>query len=244
MAARLRHYGMGLLLDTVPNHMAASYENPWWTDVLENGQSSAYADYFDIDWHPATKKAAFLQENRVVLPILGDLYGNVLSSGQLSLRYRRHRHAGALLTRPACRLTRRATPRCWPAWRDTRNSTRSSAIWSACRRATNRSTEAVMLRRREKERIKQGSGAWCRPIPELKQEIENALAAVAASPDDLDALLSMQAYRLTYWKIGFEEINYRRFFDINELVGLRVEVPEVFDNRHRRTHRAGARPER
>src|ERR1051326_4116922 len=87
MAEKLRHYGMGLVLDTVPNHMAASYENPWWMDVLENGQSSAYAGYFDINWHPATTKSAFLQENRVLLPILGDLYGNVLSNGQLSLKF-------------------------------------------------------------------------------------------------------------------------------------------------------------
>jgi len=86
MAEKLRHYGMGLLLDTVPNHMAASYENPWWMDVLENGQASAFAGYFDIDWHPATTKAAFLQENRVLFPILGDLYGNVLANGQLTLK--------------------------------------------------------------------------------------------------------------------------------------------------------------
>src|SRR5215469_11956618 len=86
MSAKFRHYGMGILLDTVPNHMAASYENPWWTDVLENGQSSAYAGYFDIDWRPATTKAAFLQENRVLLPVLGDLYGNVLENRELALK--------------------------------------------------------------------------------------------------------------------------------------------------------------
>src|SRR5581483_4875884 len=65
MALKLQHYGMGLLLDTVPNHMAASYENPWWVDVLENGPSSVYSSYFDIDWHPTASKAEFLQENRV-----------------------------------------------------------------------------------------------------------------------------------------------------------------------------------
>src|SRR5581483_1308695 len=86
MAVKLQHYGMGLLLDTVPNHMAASYENPWWMDVLENGQSSVYAGYFDIDWHPPTAKAEFLQDNRVLLPILGDLYGDVLRKGELALK--------------------------------------------------------------------------------------------------------------------------------------------------------------
>ena len=86
MSSKLRHYGMGLLVDSVPNHMAASYENPWWSDVLENGPSSGFAGYFDIDWHPSTSKAAFLQDNRVLLPVLGDLYGNVLENGELSLR--------------------------------------------------------------------------------------------------------------------------------------------------------------
>jgi (1->4)-alpha-D-glucan 1-alpha-D-glucosylmutase len=86
LCEKLKHYEMGLLLDIVPNHMAASYENPWWLDVLENGPSSMYADYFDIDWHPATLKAAFLQENRVLLPVLGDLYGNVLENQELMLK--------------------------------------------------------------------------------------------------------------------------------------------------------------
>jgi len=82
---KLKKYEMGLLLDIVPNHMAASHENPWWTDVLENGPSSPYAHYFDIDWHPAITKAAFLQENKVLLPVLGNLYGNVLESQDLVL---------------------------------------------------------------------------------------------------------------------------------------------------------------
>ena len=86
LAEKLRKYGMGLLLDVVPNHMAASSENPWWMDVLENGAASEYAEFFDIDWHPATGKAAFLQDNRVLLPILGDLYGNVLANQELVLR--------------------------------------------------------------------------------------------------------------------------------------------------------------
>jgi (1->4)-alpha-D-glucan 1-alpha-D-glucosylmutase len=234
MSARLRHYGMGLVLDTVPNHMAASYENPWWTDVLENGQSSAYAGYFDIDWHPATKKASFLQENRVVLPILGDLYGNVLSSGQLSLRYE---DTGMLVRYYQTRLP--LDPKSYTAvLARCEGCAELDGIVSDLERLPSRddrSSEAVMLRRREKERIKQGLWRAVQANAELKREIENALAAVAASPDELDALLSSQAYRLAYWKIGFEEINYRRFFDINDLVALRVESPEVFDNRHRRT---------
>ncbi len=103
------HYGMGLLLDTVPNHMAASYENPWWLDVLENGQSSAYAGYFDIDWHPATTKAAFLQENRVLLPVLGDSTAMCWRGG--SSRSRSKTPASTCATsRGGCRSTPRRTP--------------------------------------------------------------------------------------------------------------------------------------
>src|SRR6266540_2779329 len=72
--------------DLVSYHMAANWENPWWTDVLENGPASEFAHFFDIDWHPATRKSAFLQENRVLLPILGDLYGNVLENQEVSLK--------------------------------------------------------------------------------------------------------------------------------------------------------------
>ncbi|MCL4403094.1 MAG: alpha-amylase family glycosyl hydrolase, partial [Acidobacteria bacterium] len=86
LARKLRRYDMGLLLDLVPNHMAASAENPWWMDVLENGERSEYARFFDIDWHPAMGKASFLTEGRVLLPVLGDLYGNVLENQELTLK--------------------------------------------------------------------------------------------------------------------------------------------------------------
>ena len=86
LVRKLKSYGMGLLLDIVPNHMVASSENPWWVDVLENGPASTYAAYFDSDWHPASGKAAFLQDNKVLLPVLGDLYGKVLENRELSLK--------------------------------------------------------------------------------------------------------------------------------------------------------------
>ena len=86
LVRKLKSYGMGLLLDIVPNHMAASSENPWWMDVLENGLTSEYARYFDIDWHPLARKGPFLQENRVLLPVLGDRYGKVLENQELSLK--------------------------------------------------------------------------------------------------------------------------------------------------------------
>ena len=232
MAGKLRRYGMGLLLDTVPNHMAASYENPWWTDVLENGQASAYANYFDIEWRPATSKAAFLQENRVLLPILGDLYGNVLSNAELSLKFE---DTGISVRYHDARLP--LDPKSYlalikPAGLEMQEIVRDL---EALPSRDDPSPERILERRRAKESIKQRLWQAYQSNPEVKRAIDEALLSVAASVDELDRLLSAQAYRLAYWKIGYEEINYRRFFDINELVGLRVEVPEVFDDRNRTT---------
>ncbi|MCL4402967.1 MAG: alpha-amylase family glycosyl hydrolase, partial [Acidobacteria bacterium] len=86
LVARLHDYRMGLVLDIVPNHMAASAENPWWLDVLENGPSSEFAEYFDIDWHPAASKSACLHNGKVMLPILGNVYGTVLLNQELALK--------------------------------------------------------------------------------------------------------------------------------------------------------------
>jgi (1->4)-alpha-D-glucan 1-alpha-D-glucosylmutase len=233
LASKLRHYGMGLLMDTVPNHMAASYENPWWMDVLENGQSSAFASYFDIDWHPPISKAAFLQDNRVLLPILGDLYGNVLERGELSLRIE---DTGFHVRYHEVRLP--LDPKSYASilgrLPDTPETRELLAEIERLPGREESSPDRVMLRRREKEGIKDRLWRAYQGAPEWKAALDAALQA-ASSPGEFDALLGAQAYRLAYWKIGYEEINYRRFFDINELVGLRIESPEVFENRYQQT---------
>ena len=253
MAEKLHHYDMGLLLDSVPNHMAASYENPWWTDVLENGPSSTYANYFDIDWHPATSKAAFLQDNRVLLPVLGDLYGNVLARGQLSLkiedtgmhvRYYDMRlpldpkSYGAILEYAAQKGS--AAPGSGTASSGAQGSglTALTEILGELEQMPGRdetAPEAVLKRRRANERIKTLLWQAYHNDADVKAAVDAALIHFVEDVDELDRLLSAQAYRLAYWKIGYEEINYRRFFDINELVGLRVEVPEVFEDRNQST---------
>ena len=229
MAAKLQHYGMGLLLDTVPNHMAASYENPWWEDVLENGPSSAFATYFDIDWHPPISKAAFLQENRILLPILGDLYGNVLERGELSLKIE---DTGILVRFYDTRLP--LDPKTYSAilarLPETPETLEIMADVDSLPGRDETAAERVMERRREKERIKDRLWRAYQADPALKAAIDETLLAIAADTSAFDALLSAQAYRLAYWKIGYEEINYRRFFDINELVGVRIELLEVFES--------------
>ncbi|MBZ5726439.1 MAG: malto-oligosyltrehalose synthase [Acidobacteriia bacterium] len=233
LADKLRNYGMGLLLDTVPNHMAASYENPWWTDVLENGQASAYAVYFDIDWHPATTKAAFLQDNRVLLPVLGDLYGNVLARGEFTLKIE---DTGMHVRYFDSRLPLDPKSYISILQHCGNGAPEIPAIVRDLELLPGRdesARERVLERRREKERIKERLWQAYQANAEVKRAVDEALLFFTGSIDDLDRILSEQAYRLAYWKIGYEEINYRRFFDINELIGLRIEVPEVFDNRNR-----------
>lgn len=243
LCAKLRHYAMGLVLDIVPNHMAASHENPWWMDLLENGPSSPYAHYFDIDWHPAISKAAFLQENKVLQPVLGDLYGDVLQRGELSL--------GIDETGFFLRYYERKFPLDPASYESildlcleriaSEHSDQHKAIAElerirslACSIPPGTETEAGQIARRlnEARSVKQRIFELYRDYLEPRLVIDAALRQIGAEPQRLHRLLEKQAYRLAFWKIAFEEINYRRFFDINDLVCVRVEAEDVFAARH------------
>lgn len=250
LSARLKSYSMGLLLDIVPNHMAASQENPWWMDVLENGPSSRYADYFDIDWHPATTKAAFLQDNRVLLPVLGDLYGNVLENCDLALRlddsgffvqYFDHRFPldpksyEPVVVGIAELIAQResASPEQSRAVSDLLELVRGlPPYWH---------TDPEERRRRitDSATIKQRLWQLCQSAPEIREAADSVMRSINGSRENpstllqLDRILSAQPHRLAYWKIGLEEINYRRFFGLNEFVAVRVEDAAVFADRHR-----------
>ncbi len=245
LCEKLRSYGMGLLLDIVPNHMAASSENPWWLDVLENGPSSPYAHYFDIDWRPRTSKAAFLQENRVLLPILGDLYGNVLENQELTLKldesgfYVRY-YEMKLPVDPGSYGV--VLDRCEELLRQ--GGAGIDELKALKEMATNlpgrNDAAAAMAERRQVQgaEIKQRLWTLYLSDPAIRGAVEETLRVFDGVRNDprsfdlMDRLLSCQAYRIAYWKIGYEEINYRRFFDINELVGLQVGLPDVFEARH------------
>jgi (1->4)-alpha-D-glucan 1-alpha-D-glucosylmutase len=246
---KLKHYQMDMLLDIVPNHMVASHENPWWMDVLENGSSSAYANYFDIDWHPATTKAAFLQENKVLLPILGNLYGNVLENQEITLRidekgfFASYGDARLPLDVNTYRFILQDCLEKISGQGHLEGQTRLElekvlkAIEALPPRNVSDSTK-IRKRQRAKEAIKQQLWVVYQSDLEFKTALDQTLRSFngtkgdASSFDRLDQLLAEQAYRLAYWKIAYEEINYRRFFDINDLVGLRVEDPQVFEARH------------
>lgn len=244
--AALRAHGMGHILDIVPNHMGiAQSANPWWQDVLENGQSSRYASVFDIDWHPLKPEL----RGKVLLPILGDSFGAVLERGEIRLRYDRGAFFihygnntlpvapgtyGVILDDGVDALVERLCP-------DSVAAAEYLSILTSIKRLPprdNSDPEAHAERAREKEVIKRRLSALVddsRVVAEHVQRTVTCINGTAGDPrsfDRLEALLAVQAFRLAYWRVAAEEINYRRFFDINELAAIRVESPDVFELVH------------
>ncbi|MGH9446745.1 MAG: malto-oligosyltrehalose synthase, partial [Terriglobia bacterium] len=246
LASELHRCGMGLLLDVVPNHMAASIENPWWVDVLENGPASNYAAYFDIDWHPPAKTL----ENKVLLPLLGRRFAEVLDNRELLLLFEER---GFIIQYGSTQLP--IAPKSYlrivgyhldelkqgigadaPAFREV------TGILAALEELPERvalPSAAAGDRRLRGEDIKNRLWQLYNNSPEIRSFIDENLRVFngkkgnAGSFIHLDELLSEQAYVLAFWQTANEEINYRRFFTINDLVGMRVEDPLVFDATHR-----------
>jgi (1->4)-alpha-D-glucan 1-alpha-D-glucosylmutase len=247
LAAALRERGMGLLVDVVPNHMGiAQNRNPWWFDVLENGAASAYASYFDIDWQPVKRELA----DKVLLPILGEQYGVVLDKGELRLSL----EDGRVVVRYH-ETVLPISPRSYGRILGHRIETLSSELggehpdvvrlkslitWFATLPPhTEKDPERLAARRREKDIGREkliallAESAPVRGYVEETVRIFNGTPGEPRSMDLLDGLLADQAYRVAYWRVAGEEINYRRFFDINDLAAIRMEDPEVFEAAHR-----------
>jgi len=219
--------GLGHLLDFVPNHMGVGGgENPWWQDVLESGEASPYAKYFDIDWAPLRSE----MRGKVLVPFLGDYYGRVLERGELvptfdattggfAIAYFESRFplATASYAEILALAARRARGEAWPL-----RALAAEFATASLERARELKTELADVAR---DRAVTGA-------------IEAALAAfrIDGEPgaiDRLDSLLQKQNFRLAFWRVSADEINYRRFFDINDLAGLRVEDAEVLGQTHR-----------
>jgi (1->4)-alpha-D-glucan 1-alpha-D-glucosylmutase len=246
-ADALRQCNMGLILDMVPNHMGiADAGNGWWMDVLENGAGSVYAPYFDIDWHPVNPDL----EDKVLLPLLEDQYGRVLEAGKFRLafeggafflRYYQVKLPVAPCTYPVIlERTLAAAARLLGEEHEHLRELRS--ILTALRYLPPRTelpADKVVERNREKEVIKRRLAALYETSPEVRQALDasverlNGTVGDPRSFDALDRLIDRQAYRPAYWRVATEEINYRRFFDINELAAVRMEAPEVFESAHR-----------
>jgi (1->4)-alpha-D-glucan 1-alpha-D-glucosylmutase len=248
VSAALRARGMGLIVDFVPNHMGINPRtNAWWRDVLENGPSSPYARFFDIDWLPVKSEL----RDKVLLPILGDQYGLVLERGELKLRF----DAGALVLDYFERdlpINPRQSPLVLGYGID-RLSDSSSApdvqedardlrgileALSDLPPMTSTDDAAKEKRQRDKEALRQRLHALTARSPAIAAHIAAAIAHFNGKPGDrssfdaLHGLLEVQAYRLAYWRTAFDEINYRRFFDVNDLAALRMEDPDVFAATH------------
>ena len=247
----LRTRGIGLILDMVPNHMCIAHpSNRWWADVLENGPSSPFARFFDIDWDPP--KADL--KNKVLLPVLGDQYGKVLENQEIKITYE-----GGTFALHFYEFALPVAPRTWTLLLESALETlrpilgeSDSAVvelasiitaltYLPLRSETDQAR--VKERLREKEVIKGRLSTLTESSPDVRAAIDasvkeiNGIKGAPHSFDRLERLLEEQAYRLSFWHVAADEINYRRFFDINELAAIRVEEPEVFDAVHRLTLR-------
>ncbi|MBX5483052.1 MAG: malto-oligosyltrehalose synthase [Myxococcaceae bacterium] len=249
--AALKAHGMGLVLDTVPNHMGIEKgQNALWNDVLENGPSSIHARTFDVDWHPVKEEL----RNKVLLPILGDQYGVVLENGELRLSYDDgafflHYYDHRLPVPPRAYATLLSLgldeleSRIHPGRpQDVEALTELKSIITAIEHLPQPSSvdrARMEERNREKEVIKRRLAALADAHPLIHAFIEANVDRVNGEPgrpesfDLLHAILESASYRLAYWRTAGEEINYRRFFDINGLAAVRMEDREVFEEAHR-----------
>jgi (1->4)-alpha-D-glucan 1-alpha-D-glucosylmutase len=225
LARAARQHGLGILLDIVPNHMSiAGTGNRWWLDVLENGPASYYAHYFDVDWSAG--------DDRVTLPVLGERYGRALAADRLGVL---HDGAGGFAVRAG----------------ELRFPIAPESIGPIVRRAGERARrpelaylgdalaglpremrpEARRRRHRDKAVITQRLAELCRD-PACAAAIDAEVMAVNRDRVELDAILEAQAYRLVHWSVSTSELTYRRFFDINTLVGIHTEALDVFEAYH------------
>lgn len=223
--ARIREAGMGLILDIVPNHMGVGPENPWWQHVLEWGEGSPYARWFDIDWNPADETL----HGKVMAPFLGQPYGDALAAGEIKLQYDETRG------------------KFFVAYYDHRFPVSPSDYAGILRAAGSDRLAAAIATFEEKAgedgAITQHNAdigfGMLRDLgltPEGRADIDAALAACSASSpqglESLHALLERQHYRLAWWRCAADGINWRRFFEVTDLAGVRVEQDDVFEATH------------
>jgi (1->4)-alpha-D-glucan 1-alpha-D-glucosylmutase len=245
-ASRVASLRLGHIVDFVPNHMGiATAANLWWRDVLENGPGSTAAIFFDIDWTPV--KAAL--QAKLLLPILGDQYGRVLERGELRLQFRDGlivltygEHEFPINPKHFPLVLRRAVgPLTDALGADNPLLHEFLSILTSLQNLPDnveRDPAIAGERLREKEVARTRLERLVTDAPDVKRFVVNAVAEMNGEPgrpetfDSLHELLEAQAYRLSYWRTASHEINYRRFFDVNSLAGLRVEDPHVFAATH------------
>jgi (1->4)-alpha-D-glucan 1-alpha-D-glucosylmutase len=244
----LHAHGMGQILDIVPNHMGVmGSDNGWWLDVLENGQTSSYADYFDIDWEPLKDEL----QGKVLVPVLGDHYGTILERGELRLVFQKDRgefsifyfqHRFPVDPREYTRILAPAAERMAPtvSAQDENLLELQSLIAAFDHLPAQRETSAGKRaeRVRDKEIHKRRLAALCQRSQDILQcvsevvRVMNGSVGHSSSFEQLHELIKAQAFRLAHWRVAADDINYRRFFDVNDLAALRQENEAVFQATH------------
>jgi (1->4)-alpha-D-glucan 1-alpha-D-glucosylmutase len=244
----LRRHQMGHILDFVPNHVGVmGADNAWWMDVLENGRASRYAEFFDIDWLPPNASLA----GKLLVPALGGPYGSILEGGELQLRYEPdggslavfyHQHRFPLDPQTYFSVLERALAHAAAADATADQRLQFESLIAAFRKLPGRETavpEEIIERDRDKELLKGRLAEQLRAAPALRAALDATVGELsgerenAKSFDSLHELLERQSYRLAYWRVAADDINYRRFFDVNDLAALRMENPQVFESTHR-----------
>ena len=244
----LHQNSMGLILDIVPNHMGVmGSDNAWWLDVLENGESSIYASFFDIDWHPLKDEL----DGKVLIPVLHDHYGAVLESGELKLVFDStrgefnisyHDHRFPIDPREYPRILQRCSDALTGKLGDhNADLLEFQSLITAFSHLPGRqdvSGDHIAERNRDKEIHKHRLAELCARCPQIAVCIApvvgtiNGTRADPASFEELHELIKAQAFRLANWRVASDDINYRRFFDTNDLAGIRVENEAVFQATH------------
>lgn len=229
--ARLKELGMGQVLDIVPNHMAITgNQNAWWWDTLENGPASRYAPYFDIEWNAPEERL----RNKILLPVLEDHTGRVIEAKKLKLE----RNGGSFLLRYYEHTFPVAPESMAPLLSDVAGRSGSQELWflagALARLGIPPDSEwsGRVAHHRDKESIRALLERVCEADAQIAREIDAAILRLNDDADALDALLLRQNYRLSYWRSAAHELVYRRFFDINSLVGIQVEDERVFADTH------------
>jgi (1->4)-alpha-D-glucan 1-alpha-D-glucosylmutase len=237
LVRELKNYGMGQVLDIVPNHMGIGLgDNPWWRDVLANGRASEFAEFFDIDWDPIKPEL----KDKLLIPILGDQYGMELENGRVHLVFGEDGfHIGYY--EKSLPLDPQTIPLIFDPVSGEIQDQELRNVLSGLRSLPSHSTrdgELVRQRRRSIPPLTETLNRMIAEPGEAHELAKKLLEIYKGRPGDprsydfLHRLLEAQVYRLANWRVSGEEINYRRFFDINDLIGLRMENPRVFAATH------------
>ena len=231
MCSAIERNGMRQLLDIVPNHMAITgRENPWWWDVLQNGASSLFAAFFDVDWEPPERRL----HNMVLMPVLADQYGVLLAAGKLKIS----REGGDFIVKiddrifpvapRSLRFVLAAAARIHPS--DSLGYLADAFGELPSPAATDRGS--ITRRHRDRRLFAAMLTQLIHDDPAIADAIDRAVEQINADTTQLHQVLEAQNYRLSYWRMAARDLGYRRFFDISSLVGLRMENLQVFEATH------------